>query len=138
MNDVTDLPTDTATGNASGGAVRSLGATAHNVRAQTGETVKHFAEEGKAQVAATLDGLVKAVQEFAERIGPAESTPVARFAHQAADALGGWSSTVNDKSVDELVEAGRTLVRKSPAVALGIAVAAGFALSRFLKATTPR
>ena len=131
MNDVSGLPTETAA------PVRSLGATAQSVRTQTGDTVKHFAEEGKAQVAATLDGLVKAVQEFAERIGPAESTPVARFAHQAADALGGWTSTVNDKSVDELLEDGRELVKKSPAVALGIAVAAGFALSRFLKATTP-
>lgn len=139
MNDVTDFPADTASSNASaGGSIRSLGATAHNVRAQTGETVKHFAEEGKAQVAATLDGLVKAVQEFAERIGPADSTPVARYAHQAADALGGWTSTVNDKSVDELLEDGRTLVKNSPAVALGVAVAAGFVLSRFLRATTPR
>lgn len=131
MNDVTAIPTDQAS------ATRSLGATAQSVRTQTGDTVKHFAEEGKAQVAATLDGLVKAVQEFAERIGPADSTPVARYAHQAAEALGGWSSTVNDKSVDELLEDGRTLVRNSPAVALGVAVAAGFVLSRFLKATTP-
>ena len=138
MNDVTDFPADTASGNASGGSSRSFGATAHNLRTQTGDTVKNFAEEGKAQVAATLDGLVKAVQEFAERIGPADSTPVARYAHQAADALGGFTSTVNDKSVDELLEDGRALVKNSPAVALGIAVAAGFVLSRFLKSTTPR
>jgi ElaB/YqjD/DUF883 family membrane-anchored ribosome-binding protein len=132
MNDVTAIPTDIAA------KAKTIGATAQNVRAQTGETVRSFAEEGKAQVAATLEGLVKAAQEFAERIGPAESTPVARFAHEAANALGDWSSTVNEKSVDELLEDGRTLVRKSPAVALGVAVAAGFALSRFLKATTPR
>lgn len=116
---------------------RTFRDTGESLRSHAADTVRSAADEGKAQIAATLDGLVMAVREFADRLGPDDSSPVARYTRQAADTLGDWTAAVNDKSVDELLDESREVVRKSPALALGVAVAAGFALSRFLKATAP-
>lgn len=114
-----------------------LGDQAHKVRADAVAKVRDFADESKTQVKQTLDGIVESVRDVAHKLEANGVGPLARYAHQAADAVSGWSGAVDNKSVDELVADARTLVRKSPAVAVGIALAAGFAVSRFLKATTP-
>lgn len=94
-----------------------------------------IADEGKAQVTATIDGLVAAARDIAAKLESTGGAPVARYAHQAADTLAGWSTAVDNKSVEELLDDTRTLVRTSPAIAVGLAVVAGFAASRFLKAS---
>ncbi|MGI4879094.1 MAG: hypothetical protein ACRYG4_16580, partial [Janthinobacterium lividum] len=73
----------------------------------------------------------------AKKLEDGGAGPVAKYAHQAADLLAGWSTSVQNKSVEELLGDTRTLVRTSPAVAVGVSLAAGFVLSRFIKATTP-
>ena len=108
---------------------------AFQLRSHAGGTVRGMAEQAKSQVAGSLDGLVQLAHEIVSRLGAADSSPVARFGHQAAGALSDWSATVHDKSVDELLEDSRAIVRRSPALALGVAVATGFALSRFLRST---
>ena len=81
--------------------------------------------EGKAQVSATLGGLADAVRDFAAKLDGNGAAPVARYIHDAADTVAGWSDTVERKSVDDLLGDTRTLVRTSPALAIGLAVAAG-------------
>lgn len=112
---------------------------ARDFRADAAGRARGIADEGKAQVSATLGGIVAAVRDVAAKLEGGGAAPVAKYAHQAADTVSGWASAVDSKSVDELVEDTRNLVRTSPAVAVGVALAAGFALSRFFKATaSPR
>lgn len=118
---------------ASGGAGSFRGQTA-NLRDQAAEKLRSFADEGKQQVTNSLDGLVEAARELANKVGD-KGGPLGGYAHSAADTLEGWAGVVKDKSVEDLIDDARDFARQSPGVAVGIAVAAGFALSRFLKAS---
>ena len=95
--------------------------------------VQSLIGEGKAQVASGLDGLAGVVRDMAAKLDSNGAAPLAKYIHDAADAVDGWSRTVKQKSVDDLLGDTRTLVRTSPALAVGIAVAAGFAVSRVVR-----
>ena len=115
---------------AGGGSMRG---SASSLRDQATEKLRSFADNGKAQVTDVIDGVVDAAREIATRFGD-KAGPFGDYAHTAVDTLEGWASTVKDKSIEDLIDDGRAFARRSPAAAVGIAVLAGFALSRFLKA----
>lgn len=94
--------------------------------------VQSLLGEGKTQVASTLDGIADAVRDVAGKL-EGSAGPLATYVHQAADTVAGWSRTVEDRSVDELLDDTRTLVRTSPAVAVALAVAAGFVVARLFR-----
>nr|WP_295662961.1 hypothetical protein [Polymorphobacter sp.] len=97
--------------------------------------VMSFADEGKAQVTGTLDGLAETVRDVATKLEANGAAPFAGLVHQAADTVAGWSSAVDARSVDDLIDDTRTLVRTSPAVAVGLSIVAGLFLSRLVKAS---
>ena len=107
-----------------------------NLRSQAADRLHDAAKDGKHRADAMLEGVALAVAEFADRMDG--DGQVAKLARSAADTVSGWSATVQSKTVDELVEDSRNVVRQSPALAIGLAVATGFALSRFFKASAPR
>lgn len=138
---------DSAAGGPGSGATRDEGALAKvrgeasKLRDQATDKARSAAEDGKIRATETLDSLARSIHDVAgnleEQVGP----QLAQYAHRAADTLDEFSTTLRNKSVDELVDDARSFVRRSPAIAIGAAVAVGFALSRFLKATgseTPR
>jgi ElaB/YqjD/DUF883 family membrane-anchored ribosome-binding protein len=97
--------------------------------------VLSFADEGKTQVTGTLDGLAETVRDVASKLEANGAAPFAGFVHQAADTVAGWSSAVDARSIDDLIDDTRTLVRTSPAVAVGLSIVAGLFLSRLIKAS---
>jgi len=108
---------------------------ATKLRGQATDRARTAAEQGKSRATETIDGLARAVHDAAGNLEQQVSPQVAQYAHRAADALDSLSSSLRNKSVDELVDDARSFARRSPAVAIGAAVAVGFALARFLKAT---
>lgn len=108
---------------------RSLG-----LRGQATDKLRGVADQGKEHVASSLDGLVTAAREIANKLQDGSFGPIGGYATSAADTLEGWTQAVRDKSIDDLIDDGRELVRTQPAIAIGLAVAAGFALTRFLRA----
>lgn len=108
---------------------------ATKLRGQATDRARSAAEQGKTRATETIDGLARAVHEAAGNLEQQVSPQVAQYAHRAADALDNLSDSLRNKSVDELVDDARSFARRSPAVAIGAAVAVGFALARFLKAT---
>ncbi|MGI4879894.1 MAG: hypothetical protein ACRYG4_20655, partial [Janthinobacterium lividum] len=60
--------------------------------------------------------------------------PVAKYAHQGAEMVTAWSKSINEKSLEDLVDDARTFVRQKPAAAVGISLVAGFVVSRLFKA----
>lgn len=104
------------------------------VATKPAQAVQSLVGEGKAQVASTLGGLAEAVRDIAAKLDGNGAGPLAKYVHGAADTVSGWSDVVDRKSVDELLDDTRTLVRTSPALAVGLAVAGGFAVSRLVRA----
>lgn len=111
-------------------------ATAHaaDLRGKANEQVFAFAAQGKDRVTDSLDGVAKYVGDIAAQVEEKLGPQYAGYARQAADAVSGISASLRDKDVEELFEDARGYVRKSPAVAIGAAAAAGFLISRLVKA----
>ncbi|MDO9487057.1 MAG: hypothetical protein Q7J32_01690 [Sphingomonadaceae bacterium] len=117
------------------GALAKVRGEASKLRGQASDRARSAAEDGKLRASETLDGFARSIHDVAgnleEQVGP----QLAQYAHRAADTLDEFSATLRNKSVDDLVDDARSFVRRSPAIAIGAALAVGFALSRFLKAT---
>ncbi len=106
----------------------------------------HQAVDSVAGAARSLQGSASLVHEKIDAAADAARPAVDRLltgAHTAVDKLSGLAAvaadTVNEKSVQlkeahaKLMANGRTQVREKPAMAVGIAVAAGFILGRLLR-----
>ena len=92
------------------------------------------AEEGKTKAADTIHGVADTLRQSASQFGQnATVAPVGRYANQAADALENFAGKLRDKDVDQLVTEVSGFVRRNPAIAIGVAVAAGFALTQLLR-----
>ena len=101
------------------------------------ETVQSFAEQQKMVGAEQIRGVAQAAHRAAEEV-ERQLPGVARSVHRAASRLDAASSSLREQSVEELIETLGSFGREQPAVVFGGAVLAGFALSRFLKASTTR
>ena len=55
------------------------------------------------------------------------------YARSAADQISGLAESLRGKQVDDLIDDARDFVKKSPAVAVGVAAGVGFVLARLLK-----
>ena len=105
-----------------------------SLRDQAGERIRDFAQSGKGRATDALDELSKVVSETADTIDERLGAQYGEYARKTADAVATFSDTLRRKEVDELYEDVREAVRKSPAVAVGIAAVVGFTLVRLVKA----
>jgi len=112
----------------------AVGDKVQKLRADATGKVRGLVDEGKAQITQSIDGIVEATREIAEKLDAAGVGPVSRYITQAADHMAGWSESINEKSIEDLFDDTRNFVRSSPAVAVGVAVIGGFIVSRVLKA----
>lgn len=104
----------------------------HGVQAQ----LVDLAEDGKRELARSFDGLVTAAHELAARVDSMGVGPLSKVAWQAAGVLSNMHQGLRDRPVDTLLDEGRLLIRREPAVAVGVAVAAGFLAVRLFKASS--
>ena len=94
-----------------------------------------LAEDGKRELAKSFDGLVTMANEMAAKVDSAGVGIAATLAWQAAGLLSDAQRGLNDRPVDELLDEGRALIRREPALAVGAAVAAGFIAARLFKSS---
>jgi ElaB/YqjD/DUF883 family membrane-anchored ribosome-binding protein len=109
---------------------------ASSLQAQAGDKLREYAETGKSKATVALDDFTQVVNDAATSIDERLGSEYGEYARRAADAVSGFADTLRNKEVDELFEDGRTLVRKSPGVAIGVAAVVGFTLIRLLKSGT--
>jgi hypothetical protein len=128
-------------------AAESLGADMKEAAKTATRAVKEQASEFAADIGHELSKTaeaqkmrgVEAIQSFARAIGCAaaelehQSPQIAHSVRDAAHKVEGLSNNISNRSVDELLKAATDLARAQPMLFIGGAVAAGFALSRFLK-----
>lgn len=93
-----------------------------------------LAEVGKRELVdniATIAGIVREVATQVETIGV---EPFAGYAVKAADLVDDLHGSFRDKSIEDLIDDGRDLVRQQPEIAIAAAVIAGFIGVRIFKA----
>ena len=102
--------------------------------ADVGHELKETAEQQKTRGVDALKGFAHAIETAAGEL-ESQSPGVARHIRNAAKSVEGLSNNLRSRNVDELMHAASDLARSQPAVFIAGAVAAGFALSRFLKSS---
>ncbi len=112
------------------GQVREQVAT---LKDQAGGRLKSYAGERKDKASNLLDDISAVIEDAARSIEQRLGEEYGDYAHRAAEAVSRFSGKVREKSVDEIVDDGREIVRKSPAVAIAAAAVVGFALVRLLR-----
>jgi ElaB/YqjD/DUF883 family membrane-anchored ribosome-binding protein len=123
--------------NAGGGVGETLRGQVYNLRDQAGGKVRSFAEDGKSRASNVLDDLSRVVADTADSIDERLGNNYGEYARKAADSVSSLAENLRSRDVDELYDNVRNAVRKSPAVAIGIAAVVGFTLVRLVKAGLP-
>lgn len=108
-----------------------------SLKQQATDKVRTYAEDGKSRATSALDDFAQLVNETAGTIDERLGAQYGDYARRAAGTVTDFSETLRNKQVDELFDDARSLVRKSPAVAIGAAAAVGFALVRLIKSGMP-
>jgi ElaB/YqjD/DUF883 family membrane-anchored ribosome-binding protein len=92
-----------------------------------------LAVQGKSKASEALTGLSRMVTENAPTIDENLGPKYGEYARTASRKLEETAQRLDQKSVEELTEDAREMVRKSPAAAVGLAALAGFLLARLLR-----
>lgn len=92
-----------------------------------------LAVEGKARATDAISGLARVVGDNAGTIDEKLGPKYGDYARSASKSLSDTATRLEQKSLDELGEEAREMVRKSPAAAVGLAALAGFLIARILR-----
>lgn len=92
-----------------------------------------YANEGKARTSQAIVGLSKVIDENAHLIDEKVGAKYGEYARTASKSMQDAASRLDEKSFEELGEDAKEFVRKSPGLAVGMAVAAGFLFGRMFK-----
>ena len=121
---------DTPTG---GGVRRQLTDGAGKLQAQAGDKARDFARLGQERAGGALDQLATMLADAAGQVDAKLGAQYGDHARSAADAVQRFAGQVKEQDFDQLLDQGRELIRKSPAVAIGAAAAVGFVLARLVQ-----
>ena len=100
---------------------------------QAADKFRVYADDGKAKGAGALEQLSRMLTDAAGQVDDKLGAQYGQYARSAAGQVQGLADTVRGKDVDELVDDVRGFVRASPAVAIGVAAALGFAVARLVQ-----
>jgi hypothetical protein len=92
-----------------------------------------LATEGKAKASEAISSLGRVVGENAATLDEKFGAQYGDYARSASQTLQSTAAKLEQKSVGELGEDAREMVRKSPAAAVGLAALAGFLLARLFR-----
>ena len=93
-----------------------------------------LADSGKSELVRNIAGIVGLVRTVTTQVEGFGVEPYAGYARQAAALVDDLHNSIAEKSVEELIEDGRALVRQQPEIASAAAVLTGFLGARLLKA----
>jgi ElaB/YqjD/DUF883 family membrane-anchored ribosome-binding protein len=105
------------------------------LKTETAGKARSAAEEGKTKAAETLASVSQATRDAAAKLKGGEAAAIADYVERAADSIDDFADRMRMRSVDDLIDDAREIVRRSPVVVIAVAAAAGFLLSRFLRSS---
>lgn len=112
----------------------SLKDNAANFAKQAAEKARDLAADGKARAGDALDEVSRLMGSAADTVDQKIGENYGKYARSAADGIASFSESLKAKEIDDLVADVQGFVRKSPAVAIGVAAAVGFVVARLVKA----
>jgi hypothetical protein len=92
-----------------------------------------FADDGKARASGALSSLSQLISDNAGTLDEKVGVKYGDYARNAAQSVQDAAARLDEKSLDELGEDAKEFVRTSPALALGLAAAAGYLIGRAFK-----
>ena len=101
--------------------------------AQAADRARAFADTGKERATGALDQLSEMLHDAARQVDEKLGAQFGEYARTAAGQVSSLSDQIKAKDVDALVDDARDYVRKSPAIAIGIAAALGFVVARLVQ-----
>jgi ElaB/YqjD/DUF883 family membrane-anchored ribosome-binding protein len=104
-----------------------------SLRGQAGDKLRSVADDGKDRATGLLDEVAGIIEDAARSIDDRLGAEYGDYAHRASTAVSGFAGRVRDKSVDDIIDDTRDIVRRSPAVAIAAAAVVGFALMRVIR-----
>jgi ElaB/YqjD/DUF883 family membrane-anchored ribosome-binding protein len=105
-------------------------------RAKTGEAKEkayNAAVEGKHRASEAMTSAARMVEDNAAYLDEKVGVKYGDYARSAASSIEGAAVRLEEKSLEEISEDAKEFVREKPALAVGIAVTAGFMLARLFK-----
>ena len=138
--------TDTQSG--SGGVVDSAKQAASQAKQAASDVIDQAkdqatsrADEQRQTVASGFQAVAHAFQSMGDDLGKRDEGPVAQYAAEIGQAVGGQverlATYLRERDVRHLITDAEDFARRSPAVFLGTAFVLGLAASRFLKSSRP-
>ena len=128
--------------NGSGGVGKAADGIAGQVREQIGkltdqasERARGFADDGKKQATDFLQTVAQIVSDAAGSVETRLGSQYAGFGNRASDSINSLASSLDERSVDDLIDDARSFVKRSPVVAIGVAAVVGFAVARLVRSS---
>ena len=115
-------------------AKQAIGSGTASFQQQAADKVRLLAEDGKAKAHGALDQFAQLLTDAAGQVDERLGEQYGDYARTAASTVHNFAASVRDKDVDELAADVRGYIRKSPAAAIGVTAALGFALARMVHA----
>jgi ElaB/YqjD/DUF883 family membrane-anchored ribosome-binding protein len=119
---------------ASTNAAHSIKDGATKLARQATDKARDYVAEGKNRAGGALDEVSRLMGDAADTVDDKIGPQYGQYARTAAEGIAGFSESLKAKEVDDLMADAAAFVRKSPAVAIGIAAALGFVVARLIKA----
>ena len=107
---------------------------ARGLSRQAGDKALMFADQGKERATGALDQLSGMLTDAAAQVDEKLGASYGDYARTAASTVQDFAEQLRAKSVDDLLDDARTLVRKSPGAAIGAAATVGFVVARLVSA----
>ena len=104
-----------------------------SLRGQAGDKLRSVADDGKSRATTLLDDIAGIIEDAAQSIDERLGGEYGDYAHRASTAVSGFAGRVRDRSVEDIIDDTRDIVRRSPAVAVAAAAVVGFALMRVVR-----
>lgn len=101
---------------------------------QATDKARDYVAVGKERAGGALDEVSRLMGDAANTVDEKIGAQYGQYARTAADGIAGFSENLKAKEVEDLIADASAFVRKSPAVAIGIAAALGFVVARLVKA----
>lgn len=108
------------------------GALLNEAKTQGAEQYEHY----RATAADQLDTLQQGARSAASALQGNDSLGLSHYLGEAAECMGKFAEQIRQESAEDLLQRGARLARDNPGLFLAGSVAAGFALSRFLRASS--
>jgi ElaB/YqjD/DUF883 family membrane-anchored ribosome-binding protein len=105
----------------------------NTLKSQAGDRARSFADDGKGQATTFLQTVAQIVADAAGSVEERLGSQYSGIGHRASTSINSLASTLDERSVDDLLDDARAFVQRSPAVAIGAAALIGFAVARVLR-----